>query len=378
MPKIFQKLKSKLFYDIVDGKKMYSGGLEPHIDNGKDFNIGIFGWGEYEPKFNSVNNETPNIVQFRNTCTMASSVGQKQSDEKVPLNIKLHVQRMKKLGNISSDGFSSLRANQEVIQKDGVPEAELADENFDDDNWERYSKYEWNQEIESNAKLHKSASFWSTKNKNEILKLLDSGRVAQTGMEWYSGFNMRSGFTYPWTISKPEGYLVGGHAFRCNGYEKNYQGKGLHLRFKNSYGVGYGDNGDFYMPIDYALKVCYTFYFQLDIQVDVGKFLQKYEGKFVKAKDEVINGKIVRHPAIYRIKEGKKEAFENMTTYFAFEGVRRGYELVNFSELENVPVGTILTLGMSPHYEVIKNVTSNIDELVRLVNEAIEFDKNFN
>lgn len=373
MPNIIQKVKSQIFYDVVDGKKMYAGGLAPHVGSEKDFRIGIFGLGDYTPKYDDLTIDTPDIVQFRNTCTMASSVGQKWSDEKVPLNIRLHVSNMKRKGLLSGDGFSSLRANQEVIQKDGVPEHAYADENFDDDNWERYSTFPWTDGITANALTHKSASFWSTQAKNEILKLLDEGRVAQTGMEWWSGFNMRGGLTAPWIINKTSGYLVGGHAFRCNGYVKNYQGRGLHLRFKNSYGVGYGDKGHFYMPIDYALSVCYTFYFQLDINVDVGRFLQKYEGKFVKATNS---------PAIFMVKDGIKQAFPDMTTYFAFGGARKGYSLISdpteIVQLSNVPLGGVLEMQYSPFWPLIKNVTSNMPELVKVVNEALEFEKNFN
>lgn len=366
---MLEKLKSKIFYEKINGKKHFAGGLLPHVESEKDFKIGIFGWGAYEPKHDDLTLDTPDLEQFRNTCTMNSATGQKQSDEKVPLNVRLHVAKMRRLGNLSQDGFSDLRSNQEVVQKYGIPEKSYANENADDDNWERYSTFPWTQEITANAYSHRSASFWNTKTKSEILKLLDDGRVLSTGMQWYSGFNMRSGFIAPWIIDKLSGYLVGGHAFRCIGYVKNYQGKGLHLRFKNSYGVGYGDKGNFYMPIDYAIQVCYTFYAQLDIDIDVAKFLQKYEGKFVKATG---------HPAIYRIKDGKKEAFSSMTVFFSFGGVRKGYDVVGFDELEAVPDGTQLEIQNSPYYEMIKNLTDNIPELIKAVSEAEEYNKNFN
>lgn len=363
---LIQKIKSAIFAEKINGQKFYAGGLLPHKEDPRDFKIGIFGWGDYTPKHDDLTLDTPDIMQFRNTCTMASATGQKQSDENTPLNVRLHVEKMKQLGYVSQDGFSDLRSNQVVVQKYGIPEKIYADENVDDNDWERYSKYGWTPEITTNAYSHRSASFWATQNKNEILKLLDEGRVAQTGMQWYSGFNMQGGLTAPWIINKLIGYLVGGHAFRCNGYVKNYQGMGLHLRFKNSYGAGYGDKGHFYMPIDYALKVCYTFYFQLDIEPGVGKFLQKYEGKFVKA-----NGK----PAIYLIKDGTKRAFPDMTTYFSFGGARKGYELVDANELEAVPTGSMMDIFTSPYWPMIKDLTSNIPELVRVVNEALDFIK---
>ena len=367
MPNLIQKAKTAIFYDMVDGQKMFAGGLLPHIDDQRDLKLGIFGWGEYKPLHQRHRIQTLSSKnQFRNTCTMNGVVLQKEQDENTVLNVMLHVQKMKQLGYISGDGFSDLRSNQIAVQKFGIPEKGFANEDVYD--WNKYSAYGWTPEIEANALSHRSHSFWNTSAKNEILKLLDENKVLASGSEWYSGFNMRGGFSSPWIITKPIGQLVGGHAYDIVGYDQNYQGYGMCLIFQNSYGRGYGDNGDLYMPIDFALRFIYTCYVQLDIELDVARFLEKYEGKFVKAQGK---------PAIYKIQDGKKSPLPDMVTYFSWGGARKGYEVVTTDELQAVPEGGVLEMQYSPYWPMIKDLTSNISELTMVVNDALEFEKNF-
>lgn len=376
---LLRQAKARIFADVINGKVFKGGGLNPHEEDSRDLQLGIFGLGEYKPRFDYLRVPTMQIKDQApfNTCAWNAVTTQKEVDEKCVLSVQKLVEKGLQLNLLSGDGFSSLRDNQDIVRKFGIPEDKYSIARTY--NWGEYSKYRWTPEIEANAQLHRTASYWTTRAKNDLLKLLDEGKVFQTGMEWYTSMNASGGFgsNGVYIMDKRKGSLIGGHSFVLVGYEKNYKGYGLCLRFQNSFSHLWGDKGDFYVPIDLAIDWCYTFYAQLDIEVDIGRWLTKYEGKFVKAKDEMIGGQVVRHPAIYRIKEGKKEAFENMIAYFAFEGERKGYEMVDQKDLVEVPDGTILDLPASPHYQMIKNITENIPELIKVVREAAEFDAFF-
>lgn len=379
---LLQKAKARIFADVINGKVYKAGGLLPHEEDARDLNLGIFGLGTYKTKQDDLIIKTLSIKDQApfNTCAWNAITVQKEMDEQKILSVEKLVEKGKQLGLLSGDGFSSLRDNQDIVRKFGIPEDVYSSPRTY--SWSEYSRYKWNAEIEANAFSHRSASYWNTKSKNDVLKFLDQGKVFQTGMEWYTGMNQSGGFgsNGRYIIEKLKGTFVGGHAFVCIGYVKNYAGYGLCLVFQNSFGPNWGDRSLFYMPIDFAMERCYTFYAQLDIEVDVGRFIQKYEGQYVKAKDERINGQLVRRPAIYRIKDGNKEAFSTMNTFFAFGGARLGYKLVEGEEalqLQNVPDGTVLEMFHSPYWQIIKNLTTDIPALVKEVNQAMEFEKNF-
>lgn len=371
---LLQKAKARIFADVINGKVYKAGGLLPHEEDARDLNLGIFGLGTYKTKQDDLIIKTLSIKDQApfNTCAWNAITVQKEMDEQKILSVEKLVEKGKQLGLLSGDGFSSLRDNQDIVRKFGIPEDVYSSPRTY--SWSEYSRYKWNAEIEANAFSHRSASYWNTKSKNDVLKFLDQGKVFQTGMEWYTGMNQSGGFgsNGRYIIEKLKGTFVGGHAFVCIGYVKNYAGYGLCLVFQNSFGPNWGDRSLFYMPIDFATERCYTFYAQLDIEVDVGRFLTKYEGKFVKAKTG---------PAIYMIKDGAKCAFPDMTTYFAWGGARKGYDLIvdnsEIEQLSQVPDGGILEIQYSPFWPMIRNLTGNVNELVRVVNEALEFEKNF-
>lgn len=341
-------MSTKTFYDVVDGKKVQGGGLLPHEKDKKDFQVGaLFGLiSTYKPKHDDLSLDTidtKNQSPF-NTCGWNSATVQKQADEKVKLSVRGLVMRAKQLGFVKADGFSSLRNNQRVVQKYGIPEERFLEE--DVNSWTSYSRFLLTKEMEDNARSHQSHSFWNADDKDAVLKLLDKGRVLETGCDWYSDYNMRGGFSGPWIIDSLGRRKVGGHAFVVKGYKKNYHGY-LALRCQNSFGTSWGESGDFYAPIDFALRHFYTFYAQLDIPVDVGQFVQQYSNQFVKGDG----------PGIYKIENGLKRPFTDKAIFYLFGGrlgEDRNYQNVPEAELVKVPNGPEMKPEEAPKWDRVK------------------------
>lgn len=369
---VIQKLKDRFFQDKVGDKKYLFGGLLETPEDSRDFNVGIFGWGEYKPLHESriiptksIKNQAPH-----NTCGWNTVTVQKESDEGCVLSVRGLVQKAKKLGRVTSNGFSNLRDNQKTVQEYGIPETNR----FwweDAGDWNEYSRYLWNAEAEANAFTHRSNSYWTVNVLGDMLKALDDGRILASGCPWFSGFNMSGGFRHPWIIEKPSGYSVGGHAVPIIGYDLNYHGYKVFVCQQHA-GQEWGDGGKFYVPFEYVLSNFYARYVQMDITVDVAKFIQENNGKFVKAKGQ---------PAIYLIKEGQKLPFENMLAYFAWGGMRKGYSIVEMDSLSKIPDGGILTVGESPYYEYLKNINLQgenvMGEIMEEVKKAMEDENTF-
>jgi len=344
-----------------DGRTLGTGLLRGEEDD-RDFKLGIFGWGEYQPKH--TRHEIPikwlkNQRSF-NTCVMNSATMQKEQDEGVELSVRGLVAIARREGYVQGNGFSALRDIQKCIQKYGIPEAGvLPDADVD---WEQYSDANLlTQRVMDNAALHKSKSYFYTKNRSETLKMLDEGRILHTGMPWYQGFNMGGGFSWPWLIWMIKGFFVGGHAFDLNGYDFDYQGRKVY-KAPNSYGTGWGDKGYFYIDMDFLDKVGYERYVQIDMPPEVAKVIANYQGQFVKDKDS---------RAIYFITKDTKMAFPDMDTFLAFGGRSKGYIEINHEALELIPNGPAMDITQSDYWPYMKDLDKSQwrDALIMLISK---------
>jgi len=284
---------------------IHTGGLLPHEEDSRDFQLGaLFGTQPYIPKNQRLVIPTLSVKnQGRlNTCGWCASTVQKEIDERNILAVRGLVQRGLREGEVTQDGFSSLRGNQRMIQKYGIPE-EVVMAPLEGSGWPEYSKDVLTAEVIENAAKHKSSSYFQARTKDEILRFLDQERPLETGIDWFAEYNMGGGFDAPWIIEALGENLVGGHAFVCIGYDLNYHGKKVFV-FQQSAGPAWGDKGKFYIEMNFALLHCYAFYGQIDIPVDIASFLNAHQFDFVKGSS----------PACYQILGDKKYPFPDEAT----------------------------------------------------------------
>jgi hypothetical protein len=202
------------------------GGLIAAKKDLRDFQLPLGYLFGYTPQHQKWVIETMSIKdQYPNsTCTQVSATVQKEVEEKLVLSEESLTCAAKAARILSGNGFCSLREIQKIVQKAGIAEKNLLDNS--QNNWDSYSDPSLlTQPIKDNAFNHRSSSYFACGSRDQKLKALDDGYVLHAGMTWYSGFNMGGGFNSPWLITKPVGYVVGGHAVAIIGYDLNYQGQ---------------------------------------------------------------------------------------------------------------------------------------------------------
>lgn len=328
--------------------KYKPSGLLPTPPDERDYMTHMLGWGAYEPKNVRKINKTYGVKnqESLNTCQWNATTTCKEPDEAMELSVRYLVSVGKRMGLVSGNGFSDMRSGQKVLQKYGIC-AEVDCPDVGKNNWDLYSSI-WQTALNDKAEAHKIKQYWSVSNRNDIIKLLDDGKCMSTGIEWYSGYNQSGGFRAPWIISSKVGYFVGGHAISLIGYDLNYQGKKVYI-FQNSYGADWGDNGKFYITMDFFDKNNYGVFANLDDGMDANLFLSTYNGVNVKGD---------KMPGIYFIINGEKHVYNNMECFMAFnaEYGKGNYVKVRQQDLDKIPEGASMNIEQSNYWPFIKNV----------------------
>lgn len=353
---LIKTIKENLYAEKIDGVIMRCGHMRDEPDD-RDFQVGLFGFGDYTPLHQRLVLPTVSIKNqgSRNTCGWNSVTVQKENDEKGELSQRTLVIYANEQNLLTADGLSSTRNNQKAVHDFGIAERSFLDEV--DAPWSVYAdSAALTDRARVNASNHKSQSYWVVNGRNDTLKLLDQGRILATGSDWYAGYNMRGGFSAPWLITKEVGALVGGHAFVMIGYDLNYQGRKVYI-FQNSYGKDWGDDGKFYWDMDHFDKVGYSRYAQLDIPVDTANFLNQFNSFNVKANDP-------KQPAIFFIRDGKKSPYPNWLTFEAYGGTKNGFELVDPKVLAAVQTGTEMDITVSPVWHIIKDAAAPANAII--------------
>lgn len=362
---IYYKIKHLPFYLI--GKYKKSGLMLVKKDE-RDFKIGSI-WGsllgtEYTPKEKRLLLNTLSIKDQENlnTCVYNGTCVCKEPDEGVLLSVKSMVRYARRKGYLNGNGWSDIKAGQRVLQEFGaMEEIDMPDTGKGD--WESYSTGDLDF---SKAEKHKIKSYWSLTNRNQILKALDEGRLINSGMLWYSGFNQSGGFKSPWLITKSLGYSVGGHDLAIIGYDLDYFGNKVYI-IQNSYSKYWGDNGKFYVSMDYMDKQMFNGYdptINLDLDSDVGSFIIKYDGKDVKGKNS---------PAIYHIQNGVKKVYLHEMDYFVWnsEKDKLTFELVDDDILKKIPDGDKMDITKSVYWPILKHLEKplNLTRVIQAIKE---------
>ncbi len=366
MSRFIDKIRSRIFYDVVDGQKVYSGGLLPDTPDSRDFQVGslwgLLGLTAYKPLHTEHRIDT---ISFKNqnpfnTCGWFSKTIGSQARERTRLSARALEKIARKNGYVSGDVFSNLRDNMLVVQKFGIPEESMLPDTDITMSWEEYSKWDLTQVQMDNAYRHRSQSFWSVSGRDQILRALDEGKTIHTGLDWYNEYNMRGGFKAPWIIKGTAAFKVGGHAVEMVGYDLT--GRRFDdemVRLQNSYGTGYGDGGDFWIPMKVALQILYSKWVELDIPVETGRFLQEYNGLNVRGKGD---------KAVYFIRDGQKLAYPDWLTFLAYGGIKGDIQLVDSEILAAVPNGEKMDITISSYWPLIKEMAApdNYKKLLEL------------
>jgi len=378
--------------ELINGKLIEVGGLKRDKDVSKDFPshkaLGLFaGYTPLRDEFEigglTMKDQSPN-----NTCTQISLSTVLEANERIELSEQSQTCFAMEANTISQNGFSTLKNQLGVLQKNGMCQKNMLD--GDRNNWANFSSpTNLTPVIIQNASGHKIKSYWSCGSRDEKLKALDSGHALYTGMDWYSAFCAYGSFSSPWLIIGNDktykvgdidtesifskilksilalfkgllGVAVGGHALAIIGYKMNYYGHKVYV-FQNSYGSGWGDNGKFYVDMDYFDAYGHPAYALLDIPVDTAQFLQDYNFKFVKSVDSL-------KKAIYMIIGGEKRPFDNWMIYLAFGGGKGKAEPVADEILNSVKTGLPLPIEESDCWELIQELAK--PDNIKLVIEA--------
>jgi len=352
---ILDSIRNSLFGEVINGQMPTAGGLLPHEEDERDFKYedlgGIF---DYKPK-HEIHEIPTRFVKNQgslNTCVWNSFAVAAEACEDVELSPRSMVKYAVQNGFIRGNGYSTLREGQEVGRKFGIAEEKVDPNHLMD--WDSYAHGALSLPTIESAEQHKSKSYFSVTSKNEFLKALDDGHVIHTGFNWYSSYNMSGGLRAPWILSWGKGYKVAGHAVACVGYNTKLQ----LLKFKNSFGPDYGDNGCFYVRFaDWFRAPGLPGFVRVDLDTNqLAEFLKNYEGKDVKSTND---------PAIYRIQGGVRRPYPNENTFYAWGGRFGAEQDRNFVEisgalLNQAPIGAPMTAEESPYWPKLKGEWANI------------------
>lgn len=360
------QLRTRIFHDVVNGQKVYGGGLLRDKPDQRDFQVGsilsFLGIAPYKPLHTEHRIDT---ITYKNqgptnTCGWFSYAVGAQAREKTRLSATALIKIARRENKLSGNGFSSLRDNMLVGNKFGIPSEDYLPDLDITQSWEEFSKNDLTPVINENAYKHRSDSYWSVNGRDQILKMLDENKTLHTGSDWYNEYNMRGGFKAPWIITGPGSIKVGGHAFQGVGYDltgKRYSGE--LVRIQNSYGPYYGDGGDFYVPMAIAIKMFYSFWVELDLPVDISQFLIANNNSNVRARGQ---------RGVYLIRDGKKSSYVDWLTFLAFGGIKSEIKVVDPVQLDAIPEGEEMDITQSDYWDIIKQMAApdNYKKLLEL------------
>lgn len=288
--KLFWKSKNFLEYKFLSLTNRGSGCLSHREDN-QDIPFGLFNSQAHYEAF-TLDTGVRFDQERLNICVFASRVQGRSIQTGIRFSVRSDVKLAKKLGWITGNGWSSLRAENEIGVKYGRVPYELCPDEINGMSWEEYS--EWTAEDErllnEVAPHYKTPEYQKIWSWSQAVKALEDGLVLFTAGKWYLQMNAPQAPKY---LLQPFGPYYGGHAYIGTGY----RGRGDDFENPQTFGTTYGDNGKAWIDDLFGANQ-YAIYIELDLPLS--SYLHYYEGKDVKAK----NG-----AAVYHIEDGKKKAY---------------------------------------------------------------------
>jgi hypothetical protein len=358
---------SWIFSDKVAGRRVAPGGMDPHVDDPRDYLYAMLGGVfSYKPKhrrrvlpIGPVKDQMPN-----NTCVFHSYASSREATEGVALSPRSLVAYGRSKGYVRKDGRSTLREAQQAGMEWGIAEASACpDVQLP---WPDYPSVPVAGPITESAARHRAKSYFWAKGKADWLKAIDDGNSIHAGLGWYSTYNMSGGLSSPWVLPWRRGVKVDEHAVCCYGYDLDLHG-GVFI-FRNSFGPYWGDRGDFYVrmaDIDRDSVVG-----AVAVDMDGGKaaaMAAYHEGSDIKSD---------KAPSIWRIQDGKKRPYPDAATFYAWGGAFSGPSGPSFAPVAaslaaSIPDGDPMKpeespfwAALAPHWPSISSDTAAISRIV--------------
>jgi len=176
------------------------------------------------------------------SCVGQGTAGHKQHQEKIELSARAIYAKCKEIDGYSGQGTYG-RVAFKVLCDFGVPE-----EKYFPEEHESYEKYIdlnlLSDEAKKNAEEHKSQSYWSVDNTEEVKQTIYQQNVpVSLIIPWYPNYNRPDEDGY---LPEPQGKGEG-HEILCLGWKDGW------LKIKNSWGKGWGKDGYCWFRADYSM-----------------------------------------------------------------------------------------------------------------------------
>lgn len=234
--KLYWKIKNKLEVAYRTLTKRGSG-LLSHKEDDRDLGfIGIFSW--YKAQNSSfILTENPPVYNQNpfNTCVFVSRTKGKACQDGIEWSVVWDLAVARKMGWIEGDGWSHLRAENNIGVKIGRQPVWVVPDVWKGESFEELTRWkpEYDILLGTAIKVPKYMRIWS---ENEAIEALEKRYALFTGLNWYKAmFNPLK----PKYLLVEKGGYVGGHAASFIGHRENGEEK-LHL---GTYGKSFGDEG---------------------------------------------------------------------------------------------------------------------------------------
>lgn len=197
----------------------------------------------------------------RGSCTSQAQAHHKERQEDIPIGARPIMAWTKELeGNTNYGAYT--RNTFKVVKKIGCCKEKVCPEPSPSMSWEEYiDTKNLPNDCKEKAKEHRSKSYWRVdKDINKVKQAIYKNKNSVViSMAWFREFNNpKQDGTLP-DYDKKGNY--GGHAVEIKGWDDKKDS----FIVKNSWGEGWGKNGDFLLPYDFFDDVVWDLWTSLDI-----------------------------------------------------------------------------------------------------------------
>lgn len=233
--KIYWKIRNLIEYLVILYSQTDNTGVFSHREDNRDKEYVMTGVElarDFLPPINYWFDQ-----EALNICVFASRIMGMSQQEGIRFSVRFWVKLAKKLGMITGNGFSYLRAGNELAYKYGALPYELMPDEINGMSWPEYS--DWipaDDKLLEIAKNFKVSAYWRIKNTRQAMDAVRAGFKLFTGSTWFSKDFVPDPPLYRLTHT---GQKVGAHAYYGDG-DRNYCDD---VRTPGTFGFEFGDTG---------------------------------------------------------------------------------------------------------------------------------------